>query len=271
MLLKIGAAHQRSIQVSSSNSRYREIAASLRARVLAGEFEPGSTLPTIDELAAEFSADKNTILRAIGVLEAEGLLRAVPKRGTIIRRGMFRPHMPCGDLVVLDTATAEPTYRFAPEFESGPWQNHITPVVGVRQLGDSRIAQLLKVSVDSKVMFRHVVTGPEGEPPFQGSTSWIHPRVADVSAVTGHEPGLGGWLYRIEQAGHGPLTWRQHYRARVPRDAEPTELQIPAALPVMEIVRVSHSGRDGEPVEVTQLVIPADRAEIVHQLRAALS
>ena len=75
------------------NSRYPEIAAQLRTRILAGEWEPGSRLPTLNMLAAEYGADKNTIARAINeMLEPEGLVWAVPKRGTIVRHGMARPH-----------------------------------------------------------------------------------------------------------------------------------------------------------------------------------
>ena len=55
-------------------------------------------------------------------------------------------------------------------------------------------------------MRRLRVTGPETEPPFQINDSWIHPRgVADAPEVANQEPGPGGWLYRLEIAGHGPI------------------------------------------------------------------
>ena len=37
-------------------------------------------------------------------------------------------------------------------------------------------------------------------------------------------------------------------------------------MPVMEIVRVGRSALDGDPVEVTEYVIPSDRVETVHEL-----
>ena len=55
-------------------------------------------------------------------------------------------------------------------------------------------------------------------------------------------------------------------RSRLPTRSEAGELQIPATLPVMEIVRVGCSALDGQPVEVTQAVIPGDRVEMVHEL-----
>ena len=54
------------------HSRYQEIAAQLRGRIEAGEWEPGARLPRLDDFAAEYGANRDTIGRAIGVLETEG-------------------------------------------------------------------------------------------------------------------------------------------------------------------------------------------------------
>jgi hypothetical protein len=37
-------------------------------------------------------------------------------------------------------------------------------------------------------------------------------------------------------------------------------------MPVVEIVRVGRSALDGDPVEVTEDVVPSDRVETVHEL-----
>lgn len=249
------------------NSRYPRIAAQLRERIVAGEWEPGSTLPTLDELAAEYGADKNTISRAISeVLEPEGLVWAVPKRGTIVRYGMSRPHRVRGNLVKRNVATDSPGYSFPSASGQEVWRHHITPTAELAPLNDPRLARLLKVPTGTQVLLRHRVTGPETEPPFQINNSWVHPRAADIPGVAGQAPGPGDWLYRIEQAGHGPLSWMEYHRARLPSTDEAVELQIPVTLPVMEIVRVGRSALDGEPIEVTEYVIPSDRVETMHEL-----
>jgi GntR family transcriptional regulator len=253
--------------VPSRNSRYPEIAALLRTRILDGEWAPGSTLPTLDALAAEYGADKNTISRAISeILEPEGLVWAVPKRGTIVRHGMARPHRLRGNLVKRNLATAGPGYSFPSASGQEVWKHHITPTAKPEKLTEARIARLLKVPEGSEVLLRHRVTGPEAEPPFQVNNSWIHPRVADVPGVSGQAPGPADWIYRIEKAGHGPLSWMEYHRARLPTKSEAAELQIPMTMPVLEIVRVGRSASDGEPVEVTEYVIPSDRVETVHEL-----
>lgn len=256
-----------SLLVATRNSRYPEIAALLRDRILTGEWEPGSTLPTLDDLAAQFGADKNTVSRAISeVLEPAGLVWAVPKRGTIVRYGMARPHRMRGNLVKRNVATSGPGYSFPSASGQEVWVHHITPTAKPEKLEDERIARLLKVSVGSEVLLRHRVTGPEGEPPFQINNSWIHPRVADTPGVAGQASGPGDWLYRIEAAGHGPLSWMEYLRARMPSKAEAAELQIPMTIPVVVIVRVGRSAMDNEPVEVTEYVIPSDRVESVQAL-----
>jgi DNA-binding GntR family transcriptional regulator len=253
--------------VPAKNSRYPEIAALLRARILAGEWEPGSTLPTLDKLAAEFDADKNTVSRAISeVLEPEGLVWAVPKRGTIVRHGQARPHRMRGNLVKRNVATEGSGYSFPSASGQEVWKHHILATAKPERLEDPRIARLLKVPVGSEILLRHRVTGPEDEPPFQINNSWIHPRVADIPGVAGKAPGPGDWLYRIEKAGHGPLSWMEYHRARMPSKEEAAELQIPVTIPVLEVVRVGRSALDGDPVEVTEYVIPSDRVETVHEL-----
>lgn len=248
------------------HSRYTQIAAQLRARILAGEWEPGSTLPRLDVLAAEYGADKNTMSRALSELESEGLVWSVPRRGTIVRHGMARPHRMRGNLVKRNVATDGPGYSFPSASGQEVWRHHITPTARPEKLDNPRIARMLKVPVGSEILLRHRVTGPETEPPFQVNNSWIHPRVADVPGVAEQAPGPGDWLFRIEKAGHGPLSWMEYHRARMPAKSEAAELQIPMTLPVLEIVRVGRSAVDGEPVEVTEYVIPSDRVETVHEL-----
>ncbi|MEO3856854.1 UTRA domain-containing protein [Acrocarpospora sp. B8E8] len=139
--------------------------------------------------------------------------------------------------------------------------------MSVQPLIDSRIAKLLGVPVGSPVMRRFRVTGPESEPPFQINISWIHPRgVADAPEVAVQAPGPGDWLYRLEQAGHWPISWMEIHRARMPTKDEAGLLEIPISLPVLEIVRQGISGRDGQPIEVTEYVVASDRVETVHVL-----
>ncbi len=243
-------------------SRYLDIAADLRARILGGEWEPGATMPRMSDLARRYGVNRDTLARAVAILEAEGLVWAVPRRGTIVRHGMSRPRRPRGNLVKRNQATDSPGYSFPPTSGQEVWMHHITPVVRHEKIADPRLARLLGVAEGTEVIRRLQVTGPQAEPPFQVSDSWIHPRgVADAPEAADQEPGPGGWLCRLEAAGHGPISWTEYHRARMPAKEEANLLQIPLTLPVLEIVRVGRSAKDDQPIEVTVQVIPSDRVE----------
>jgi GntR family transcriptional regulator len=189
----------------------------------------------------------------------------VQGRGIIVRHGTIRPRRPRGNLVKRNTTA--PGYSFPSASSQEVWKHHIPPTASVEPLNDPRIARLLGVPVGSKVMRRFRVTGPESEPPFQINVSWIHPRgVADAPEVASQAPGPGDWLYRLENAGHWPISWMEIHRARMPTKDEAGLLEIPTSLPVLEIVRVGTSGHDGKPIEVTEYIVASDRVETVHIL-----
>ena len=254
--------------MAGQHSRYLGIAAGLRSRIEGGEWEPGSNLPRMQDLAAEYGVNRDTLGRAIAVLETEGLVWAVPRRGTVVRYGMSRPRRPRGNVVKRNVATGSPGYSFPAASGQEVWKHHVEPTARPEKLTDARIARMLGVPQGAEVMRRLRVTGPETEPPFQINDSWIDPRgVADAPEVANSEPGPGGWLYRLETAGHGPITWTETHRARMPSQDEATLLQIPRGLPVMEVVRVGRSAKDDRPIEVTMYVIPSDRVEMTVALQ----
>jgi DNA-binding GntR family transcriptional regulator len=243
-------------------SRYLDIAAELRERIQAREWEPGATLPRMADLARDFSVNRDTVARAIAILEAEGLVWAVAGRGTVVRFGMSRPRRTRGNVVKRNVATDGAGYSFPSASAQEVWEHHVPRVNRLDKLEDPRLAQLLGVPTGAEVMHRHRVTGPVTEPPFQINDSWIHPRgTAAAPDVADNPDSPGDWLYRLEQAGHGPISWRETHRARMPSKAEADLLQIPVTMPVMEIVRTGYSAKDGLPIEVTQYVIPSDRVE----------
>lgn len=253
--------------MAREDSPYLTIAAELRQRIRDGEWPAGTNLPHRTKLAREFAVSRETIDRAVGVLEAEGLAWAVPRRGTVVRYGAARTRRPRGNVVKRNTGTDSPGYSFPSASGTEVWHHHINPTAAVEPLSDPRLAQMLGVAEGTPVLRRHRVTGPITEPPFQINDSWIHPDAArEVPEVAGQDPGPGGWLYRLEKAGHWPISWMEFHRARLPAKGEAAELQIPLSVPVLEIVRVGRSGKTNKPVEVTMYVIPSDRVETVQVL-----
>ena len=253
-----------------SAPKYREVAAKLRERLDNGEWNPGDVLPRMVDLSDEYGVSRNVIGAAVKVLETEGRLRAVPKRGTVVQQPGPRTRIQRGSVVVRDVLGVVPgmdvpqsSYSFPSSAHGREWTVHGTPVRSTEPIPE-RPAELLAVEPGTPVLRRRRVTSPKGEAPYQLSETWIHPdAVADAPRVADITPGPGGVLDRLEEAGHGPLEWHEIARARRPSREEANLLEIAPDQAVMEFARVGVSARTEAAVEVTMCVVPADRVEVV--------
>lgn len=69
-------------------SRYGALAGALRERVIAGEWPPGSALPSEQLLASEHGVALGTMRRALDLLVQQGLVERIHGRGTFVRAGL---------------------------------------------------------------------------------------------------------------------------------------------------------------------------------------
>jgi GntR family transcriptional regulator len=254
-------------------ARYRVIADDLRQRITAGEYQTGASLPPQAVLAAYYQTTRAVISEAVRVLEGGGIVRPVRRRGTVVQWPAIRRRIDRGAKVTRDvryaaaSATTPGTsgYNF-PAAQAEQWQVHGSPRA-TEEACPARVAELLGVPAGAPVVRRRRVTSPAGETPFQLVDSWIHPAgIADAPRAAQPDTGPGGYLDRLEEAGHGPISWTEYIRARMPDAQEADLLQIAIRAVVFELARVGTSARTTAPIEVTMCVIPADRAEIIMPL-----
>ena len=59
--------------ISGDRPIWQQLTEQLTARILKGEYPPGSRLPSVRELAAQAGVNPNTMQRAFSALEQEGL------------------------------------------------------------------------------------------------------------------------------------------------------------------------------------------------------
>jgi len=69
----------------------QQIKRQLRQRILDGQYEPGTTLPTIRSLAKSFNVSTKTVQKAIHALSAEGMIEAKRGTGLFIKSQAFKP------------------------------------------------------------------------------------------------------------------------------------------------------------------------------------
>ena len=72
------------IDTRSSVPVYAQIMDRVRALIRDGRLEPDARLPSVRQLAADLEINPNTVAKAYGLLEREGLLRTARRRGTVV-------------------------------------------------------------------------------------------------------------------------------------------------------------------------------------------
>lgn len=245
-------------------TKSEEIARKLAARIGEGrEFPPGSTLPGFSELTEHYGVSRLTISRAIELLSQRGLVRSVKKSGTRVLQQA--PRRTVHDAVQRQGGIG---YLFPTAAATdGPWTLH-GPLTVARLPLPEDAADFLGVPAGTEALRRRRVSSPVGEPPFQLADSWLHPEELEgVAGLDEWHAGPGGYMDRIEEAGHGPLTWKRFVRHGMPTTEEAQLLEVSRQLPVWRQYTVSLSARTSEPLEVTVVVIPGDRVEYATTLR----
>lgn len=77
--------------LGKSGSRAKRIAATLRDRIIAGKYSPGSQLPTFDDFVGEFAVSRATVQLAIRQLREEHFVFSENRKGLYVAE--FPPHL----------------------------------------------------------------------------------------------------------------------------------------------------------------------------------
>lgn len=241
---------------------YRDIAADLRQQISEGRYVPGAKLPMLTELQATYGASYQTVRSAIVLLEQEGLVVAVRRRGTIVRERPTKQRITRSRQVFRDDIG----YYFDQAAQS--WVALETPTVrwGVVPID---LAPRMGLETGADVLIRHRVMGdPESQKPMQLATSYLPAGLARGTRLSDADTGPGGIYARLEEMGHRPLRWSEGVSARMPSPEEAEALALPAdvGVPLLSVVRVTTSPT-GQVVEVNDTRMSAEEFEIGYPIR----
>jgi len=78
----------RLVESEPGQSRYAALAVAMRARIVAGEWPPGTAIPAEQTLAAEHGVALGTMRRSLDLLAEQGLVERIHGRGTFVRQGL---------------------------------------------------------------------------------------------------------------------------------------------------------------------------------------
>jgi GntR family transcriptional regulator len=245
--------------VPDSRAKYVQVADDLRRRIARGEFVIGYPLPTQVELAAEYGTSKETAAAAVRSLEAEGLVHAVRRRGTIVlpspdrRRRLRRKRVGVDERGYFFDEVAQ---QWAPVTRPRQWWG----------LAPTDVAQALEVAPGTEVLVRDRAVGllSTGHAE-QLVTSYLPADVARDARVEETERGSGGVYERLEAAGYGPLEWRETVSSRMPLPVEGRLLAMSLRVPLLRVVRTARTP-GGRVVEVNDCRMSSSSYEVSYPL-----
>ncbi len=240
---------------------YRELAATLRAAIRDGVYPPGATLPKQDTLAVQHGVNIKTVRQAVAVLEAEGLVTPIRRRGTVVHE---RPPMhrlgperyskkkwKFGDLVAF-AADREASGR--------PWKSADQANTVQLVEADSEVAAAFGIPRKSFVYERARVVRDDGQPTHT-LTSYYLPAHVEGTPLVDPAPGpagRGGGFAVLALQGLEPDRIVETISARMPNPSEIATLELPSGEPVMILTRRTYT-TDNVLVEFARGVHAASR------------
>ncbi|HEV8653267.1 MAG TPA: GntR family transcriptional regulator [Actinomycetes bacterium] len=233
---------------------YREIAAEVRAAILAGDYAPGDRLPSQPELARSYGVADRTAQRAVEALRAEGLVVASVGKGTYVRPRPQKIRRLVDDL--LETAPRAGFYaaldRYGLEAEvhtTVSWAR--PPAWATAELG---------TDPDAEVLVRDRVMGVAGQPPLQLATSYLPRDVAEqVPALAQESTGPGGMLARLREAGY-ELSFEVVANSRMPSPDEAERMGLQPGTPLDTHLRLTKA-QDDRVLDCMMVVSDSSRVE----------
>lgn len=240
---------------------YRELAEVLRAAIQRGDYPPGSTLPKQDEIAETHEVNIKTVRQAIRLLEAEGLVTPVRRRGTVVRQ---RP--PMKRLGIERYAKSKWKFgglvAFAADREaSGREWKPTDQTQQVRRVeADDEVAAAFGLEPGAPVYERARLV-KDGDTPTHTLTSYYRPEDVEGTPLVDPTPGpagRGGGFAVLTMQGLEPDTMTESFYARMPTREEIERLELPAGEPVMVLQRKTFTS-DGRIVEFARGVHSASR------------
>jgi GntR family transcriptional regulator len=228
--------------------KYAQVVAEIKRRIEAGEYPPGSLLPSEHQLVEAFGVSRPTIVKALSSLRQDGWIDTQQGRGSFVRG---RPALTGAER----TRPAQNVLELPETVLSGKLIQ-----AGVK-LAPAYVTTLLGLEPGASAFLRQRLFDEDGAP-VELASLWLPLDLAKGTDLA--SPELLGQSVRQE------LQTRKKVRldhaverisARKPSGEEAGLLQVAADAPVLNVIVTAYDA-ESKPVHVTDLVLPGDRHEI---------
>lgn len=243
----------------SDRPAYKQLADLLRQQIITGELQPGAPLPSESRLMQELGVSRNTVRLAVQLLRSEGHVVTEHGRGTYVReRPPIRRLGP--DRYRADVAPQGDETSFTHDHGIA-WADYRLDKVFREVPASERLAGLLDVAEGALLLERHFIFYARGEPQQISLSTYPLDLVAGTPvADPDNEPWPGGNVAQLASLGVTVTRVEESVTARMPMPDESEALLMTAGVPVVAITRRMLAG--DRPVEVADIVIPADRVAL---------
>ncbi|PRX49424.1 GntR family transcriptional regulator [Prauserella shujinwangii] len=251
------------VDKTSGVPAFRQVAADLRGRIVSGEYAPGDRLPSERELVEHYHVSRPTIRDAVNLLRSEGVVVAEHGKGVFVRPPNTIHRLARSRLS--RAARAENKGAFLADAAA----KGFTPSSSVKvrfEAADERVAEYLRIEPGAEVTVRDRVMRANGLV-VQLAVSRLPRELTRGTPSEEVDTGSGGVYARLEEAGHVIGHYAEHVGARMPTPEETSALQLGQGTPVITVTRVAYRD-DGTPLEMNDMVLPADRYELSYEWAA---
>ncbi|MGW6481975.1 GntR family transcriptional regulator [Streptomyces sp. NPDC055059] len=234
--------------------KYVRLAQTLQGRIEDGTYPPGSLVPSENQLVQAFGMSRPTVVRALELLKRDGWLESRQGFGTIVRG---RPEV----VEQKDRRGREALERDEASVHGRLVQVEHVPV-------PTRLASLLGVPKGACVLVRRLLVEQDGEP-IELSSSYFPAGLAEGTDLATPSPLREGQRAHVEarkKVRFDHVTER--VSARLPSQEEADLLGIAQGEPVLSVLVVACDVA-GEALQVTDVLLPADRQELEDTYRLA--
>ncbi|HEU5025115.1 MAG TPA: GntR family transcriptional regulator [Spirillospora sp.] len=236
------------MSLESVPPKYAQLVTELQRRIEAGQYAPGTAMPSEHQLIDEFDVSRPTVVAALRILRDQGWIDSRQGKGRFVRG---RPA-----LASLESARAG-QIRLAGSEVAIPGEVTAAGAVDA----PNRIASLLGLGSSGKTFLRRRLLTAEGEPS-ELLSLWLPLDLAEGTDLTSAEPLKQGVRQHLEsRKGVSFDHVIEHIVARMPTSQEAKALAMAKGTPVLVVYATARDAA-GRPLMVIDTVLPADRHEL---------
>lgn len=223
--------------------KYEQIADSLRQRITDGEFAPGAVLPSGRDLCEQWGVSRATVIKAMDVLRADGLVVARQGSGfTVTQTPLARP---AGQRSTGSTRLDGAAFRILG-----------TPT---RDTPPAHVAAALSLTSEVTALRRTRLVLLADGTPFSLVTAWFPPQVVDACPRLAQEEPIaeGTTRYVTRSIGRSPSHGTDVTTVRLASEYEANHLDLQPPAAVAAVLHVAYD-RDGRALVCEEGVTPAE-------------